>query len=288
MYKIIGADQKEYGPVTVDQLRQWIVESRINAQTRVQALGGDWKPLADFPEFQDLLGISPPPLSPAPLTAQAPKPKTSGLAVASLILGILGLFTCGTTALVGLILGIIAMVRIRNSGGRTGGSGLALAGTIVSAVFVLMLPLLAAMLLPAFVSAKTKAQSIACVNNVKQLALAIRIYSTDNKDQFPPAVTWCDAIQSTVGSDKVFRCPGANSTERCHYAFNAKLSGMDVNKVAPETVLIFETTGGWNLNGGPELMLNNSRHGRWFVVGFADGSVRRLLESQMNTLRWDP
>jgi len=24
MYKIIGADQKEYGPVSADQLRQWL------------------------------------------------------------------------------------------------------------------------------------------------------------------------------------------------------------------------------------------------------------------------
>jgi uncharacterized membrane protein len=52
MYKIIGADGNEYGPVTADQLRQWIAEGRANAQTKVQAEGStDWKPLMDFPEF---------------------------------------------------------------------------------------------------------------------------------------------------------------------------------------------------------------------------------------------
>ena len=47
MYKIIGADQKEYGPVTADQLRQWITEGRVNGQTSVwsEAAGG-WKPLS--------------------------------------------------------------------------------------------------------------------------------------------------------------------------------------------------------------------------------------------------
>ena len=35
MYKIIGADQKEYGPVTAEQLRQWIAEGRVNGQTSV-------------------------------------------------------------------------------------------------------------------------------------------------------------------------------------------------------------------------------------------------------------
>lgn len=56
MYKIIGADQKEYGPVTSDQIRQWIAEGRANAQTLVQAEGGpDWKPLSAIPEFAEAL-----------------------------------------------------------------------------------------------------------------------------------------------------------------------------------------------------------------------------------------
>ena len=56
MYKIIGADQKEYGPVTDQQIRRWIAENRVNAQTQARAAeGGDWQPLSDFPEFADAL-----------------------------------------------------------------------------------------------------------------------------------------------------------------------------------------------------------------------------------------
>lgn len=56
MYRIIGADQKEYGPITADQLRAWLNEGRINAQTRACAEGTDeWKPLGSFPEFSDAL-----------------------------------------------------------------------------------------------------------------------------------------------------------------------------------------------------------------------------------------
>jgi len=52
MYKIIGADQKQYGPITADQIRQWISEGRVNGQTMVCAEGSnDWKPLSQFPEF---------------------------------------------------------------------------------------------------------------------------------------------------------------------------------------------------------------------------------------------
>jgi len=52
MYKIVGADGHQYGPVTADQLRQWLAENRVNAQTLVQAEGAtEWKPLGSLPEF---------------------------------------------------------------------------------------------------------------------------------------------------------------------------------------------------------------------------------------------
>jgi len=76
MYKIIGADQKEYGPVTAEQLRQWVTEGRVNGQTSVWSeAGGGWKPLASYPEFADLLASKPPVASePPPYSAQAGLP----------------------------------------------------------------------------------------------------------------------------------------------------------------------------------------------------------------------
>jgi len=77
MYKIIGADQKQYGPVTAEQLHQWIAEGRVNAQTQV-CLEGDvnWKPLSAMPEFADALGVAPaaPPAfsaAPSPVSGEA-------------------------------------------------------------------------------------------------------------------------------------------------------------------------------------------------------------------------
>lgn len=52
MYKILGADQKEYGPVTLEQLRQWITEGRANAQTLIQGPNStEWTPLGTLPEL---------------------------------------------------------------------------------------------------------------------------------------------------------------------------------------------------------------------------------------------
>lgn len=291
MYKIIGADQKEYGPVTADQITQWIVQGRVNALTKAKGDGGEWKALREFPEFaaafSNRAAASP---SAAPnLPAYSSQPaKTSGLAIASLILGILGFFTCGTTAIVGLVLGILGMNQVKKSNGTVSGQGLALAGTIVSAVFLLMIPMGFAMFLPALAKAKERAQTIQCVNNMKQLALAARIYAGDHTNRLPPAATWCDALQSQVVSPKVFQCPAANPNDRCDYAFNANLDGMDLGNINPNTVLFFESDAGWNRSGGPELMLSQSRHFRTFIVALADGSVQQLTAAQVARLRWNP
>ena len=66
MYKIIGADGKEYGPVNAAQLRQWIAERRANSQTRVQPdSGSEWVPLGSLTEFADAFGsaVPPPPIA---------------------------------------------------------------------------------------------------------------------------------------------------------------------------------------------------------------------------------
>ncbi len=51
MYKIIGGDGNEYGPVSLEVMRQWLAENRVNGETQVRGETTEWKPLAQFPEF---------------------------------------------------------------------------------------------------------------------------------------------------------------------------------------------------------------------------------------------
>jgi hypothetical protein len=152
-----------------------------------------------------------------------------------------------------------------------------------------MIPVFAAMLLPVLGAAKGRAQTINCINHEQQLALAIMIYSGYNTNHFPPAATWCDAIKSSVATN-AFKCPTADSTAQCDYAFNAALSGMDQADVNPQTVMLFESNGGWDAHGGAELMANPARHehGRISVVTLANGNVMEVRQYQLKTLRWDP
>ena len=76
-------------------------------------------------------------LNSTPTDAPAITVKTSGMAIAALVLGILGFCTFGITAIPALIFGIISLVIIEKSGGRITGRGFAIAG-IVTPVFGLL------------------------------------------------------------------------------------------------------------------------------------------------------
>jgi TM2 domain-containing membrane protein YozV len=90
MYRIIGADGHQYGPITADQLRLWLAENRANAQTLAQAEGaGDWRPLGSFPEFAP--DLKPPPLTAPPPMGIPPVSAASARAVAKIPAGICGI-----------------------------------------------------------------------------------------------------------------------------------------------------------------------------------------------------
>src|SRR6185369_7937141 len=60
MYKVVGADRREYGPVTREAVLEWIAQGRANAQTIARFEEGAWKPLATFDEFKNALAASAP------------------------------------------------------------------------------------------------------------------------------------------------------------------------------------------------------------------------------------
>jgi hypothetical protein len=79
MFKMIGGDGREYGPVSAEQLREWIADRRANGQTQVQAVGSnEWVSLSQLPEFGAALGAA----IGAAATAGPPEPAA---AVATLV-----------------------------------------------------------------------------------------------------------------------------------------------------------------------------------------------------------
>jgi hypothetical protein len=144
MYKIFGADGREYGPVTAGQLRQWIAEGRANAQTQTLAPGApEWKSLGALPEFAGQFAPpAPPVIGPWPGTAARAR-KTSGFAIAGLICAVLAWMSfcccCGFPFnFLGLVFSLIGWAQISRQPELYEGRGLAVAGFILSAAGLLL------------------------------------------------------------------------------------------------------------------------------------------------------
>ena len=73
-YIIIGGDGNEYGPVSTEEVREWVQAGRANGDTRIKPMDAkDWGRLRDFPEFEP--NVSPdsaPPLPSVEGAAQSP------------------------------------------------------------------------------------------------------------------------------------------------------------------------------------------------------------------------
>ena len=109
---------------------------------------------------------------------------TSRLAIASLVLGFLSMILSCLAGLPGVILAIIALMQINGSKGQLKGSGLAVAGLILSvmmSLFTLVIAILIGMLLPAVEQVRDAAQRTEEATRIRQLSEEAHEYHDQQK-----------------------------------------------------------------------------------------------------------
>jgi prepilin-type N-terminal cleavage/methylation domain-containing protein len=140
-------------------------------------------------------------------------------------------------------------------------------------VVIAIIAILAAMLLPALAAAKRKAQRISCVNNIKQDALAFRIWEGDNGDKYPMAVYgYTNAaagisnyivMTNELSTPKVIFCPSDNTATHTQAAtqwsqvnstgdaFVSYFIGTDSSENYPQMILLGDHNIGNGSVGNP-------------------------------------
>jgi prepilin-type N-terminal cleavage/methylation domain-containing protein/prepilin-type processing-associated H-X9-DG protein len=173
-------------------------------------------------------------------------------------------------------------------------------------VVIAIIAILAAILFPVFARAQAKAQQTTCLSNVKQLALALVMYGSDNDQLFPVSIDnsngtilqqWDREIYTYVNNYQIFYCPSTKMYKpgnwpSVDYAFNNNLSKTPSNWIQEpaKVLLVFDGMGtnaqSYGSTDMDAMYCSNKvasydnmtiRHDGGANYGFADGHAKWLL-----------
>jgi hypothetical protein len=160
-----------------------------------------------FNEFQN--AVEPAGYAPQPPSFGAPPPRQNyyqpqyqnyqttkqknGLAIASLVLGLIG---CFITSPIGLILGIVSVVKANRHPHEYGGKGLAIAGIVLNGLGLLFLPVIAAIAIPNLLAARRAANEGSAIHTVRTLSAAEQVYMASMNGR-------CGDIQALIATKLV-------------------------------------------------------------------------------------
>ena len=142
--------------------------------------------------------------------------QTSGLAIASMILGIASIVMClGPLAgIPAVIMGHMANSDIRKSGGLVGGSGMVIAGLVTGYFSIFMIVvwgLLAAVAIPNFVKARQQAQFNACRLNQAAIQSAKELWAKENEKSDDAVPVDSDLFGPGKNISEKPQCPAGGS-----------------------------------------------------------------------------
>ncbi len=223
----------------------------------------------------------------------------AGLATGALVCGIVGLVPfCFPVGLVGLILGIVAVVKASRQPDEYGGTGRAVGGICTGAVGFLVWPVILTMMLsvmlPSFVRARELAMRSVCAANLQGIGNAMQIYANTNQDAFPPDFN--TLIASGSVSPGQFICPSSEDdagSRNGAYVVNLAggvpeeelrtcyeyIEGQKTNADS-RNVLVYEKANSHDEEGGNVLFVDGHTE---FVTPYSD--IEELVDETLERLK---
>ena len=175
----------------------------------------------------------------------------TGLAITALICGIAG-FCFPPLGLLGIVAGIVALVKASKRPQEYGGKGLAIGGICTGgATFVigtLIWAMVIAVMLPSFARARELSRRVVCSANLSGIGKALYTYANNNQDLFPPDLNVL--VKSGAITPQMLQCP---STESPGYIYITGLTTDD----NPDTPIVYEALENHGGEGGNILFVDS-------------------------------
>ena len=185
-----------------------------------------------------------PPQMPGFSTPTPPSARQTGLAVATLVLGIIGLVACLPAGIIAIVTGIIALVRIGNQPQRYGGKRMAIAGLACGCASLITFPMCLSVMLPSLSRARELSKRLVCASNMKAIGTAMHLYASDFGEEGEIEIDWLVEQEYLTHEETI--CPSSD-LEVSNYILVRHPASEEMDN---RTVIIYEPKSNHGGEGG--------------------------------------
>ncbi len=271
-----------YGPYSLQSLRQYVAEGRIPPGSQASQGGGPPVPVEQVGAAPPAPAPSPPatpPAAPRPPTATGAAPGQPGGLPPGIPAAPLPPEPISSP---GVYRGNAAAAQAPIRRAKKKGVSCWLVGGIIAAIVLIFGGLLVfAVFAPVFSKARGKAIQTNCGSNLKQISLAMLMFAQDNNQTLPDPSNFREQIKPFMGpnAEQLFTCPASGKGEES-YEMNPNLAGASLTTINNPAQVPMVYDAGFPDGKGPH-------EGGWNVA-FCDGHYKSVSQGEASQYQLEP